>query len=193
MAGSVVPVLVILVRGAIGALGANPIATVLNQLGFWRCCCCSACLACTPLRVAFKWNWPIRIRRTLGLLGASAALLHFLTYAVLDQLLVLRAIYLDIAKRPFILVGFAALVILAPLAVTSTKNAVQRMGFQRWKLLHRLVYLVGVLGVVHFYLRVKRDHTEPLIFAGFLGVFFALRIVESVRTARRKKSRAARA
>jgi sulfoxide reductase heme-binding subunit YedZ len=188
--GSTLPLIATIGNALLGRLGANPIATVLNQLGLLALLLLFASLCCTPLKIVFGWNWPIRIRRALGLYGALVALLHFLTYAVLDQLLNLRAIFADIARRPFILVGFLALVLLAPVAYTSTKRAVQRLGFKRWKLLHRLVYVIALLGVVHFYLRVKADTTEPLIFGGVLTVLLGIRVFDALRELRRKREKA---
>jgi methionine sulfoxide reductase heme-binding subunit len=187
--GSSIPLVATVGNALLGNLGANPIATVLNQLGLLALLLIFASLTCTPLKIVFGWNWPIRIRRALGLYGACVALLHFLTYAVLDQLLMLRAIFADVAKRPFIFVGFTALVLLAPVAFTSTKAAVQRMGFKRWKLLHRLVYVIALLGVVHFYLRVKADTTEPLIFGGVLAVLLGIRVFDAVRNLRHRRAR----
>lgn len=188
--GSTLPLVATIANALLGRLGANPIATVLNQLGLLALLLLFASLCCTPLKIVFGWNWPIRIRRALGLYGASVALLHFLTYAVLDQLLNLRAIFSDVARRPFIFVGFFALVLLAPVAFTSTKGAVQRMGFKRWKLLHRLVYVIALLGVIHFYMRVKADTTEPLIVGGVLTVLLGIRLFDAVRELRKKKLRA---
>ena len=128
------------------------------------------------------------MRRMLGLFAFFYASLHFLTYFIVDQSLDLSMVIADITKRKFILVGFLALVTLIPLAWTSTKNAVKRMGFARWKLLHRLAYVAGGLGVIHFIWRVKIDLREPLIFAAILSTGFALRIFEMLRK-RAKKPR----
>src|SRR5262245_22054150 len=124
--GSAIPFLVIAVRALSGSLGANPIATVLNQLGLLALVFLVSSLTCTPLKALFGWNWPIRIRRTLGIFAFGTASAHFLVYVVLDQYLVIRAVIADVTKRPFILVGFLALLSMLPLALTSTKRAVQR-------------------------------------------------------------------
>ena len=116
-----------------------------------------ASLACTPLREIFDWPWAVGLRRMLGLFAFSYALLHFATYALLDQRLNGSAILADVTKRPFIIAGFAAFVILVPLAATSTAGAVRRLGFRRWKRLQRLAYVAGILAVIHFVLRVKAD------------------------------------
>lgn len=193
--GALVPVGLIVYRAATGKLGPNPIATALNQLGLLTIALLMACLACTPLKIVFRINWPIRIRRTLGLLAFSAALTHFLTYALVDQGLALGRILRDVGKRPFITIGFIALVLLVPLALTSTKKSVARLGYRRWKQIHRLVYVVGVLAVIHFVMRVKADTREPYVWGGVLAVLLAVRLVDRARTAfkAREKERVATA
>ena len=104
-----------------------------------------ASLSCTPLKILFGFRWPLRLRRTLGLLCFFSVLAHFLVYAVLDQYLILRSVFLDVSKRPFIAIGFIGLLLLIPLAVTSPKAALQRMGAKRWRRLHMLAYVVAVL------------------------------------------------
>src|SRR5687768_17234717 len=126
--GAMFPLASILLRAASGRLSANPIAEVMNELGLSALVLLVACLACTPARHLLGWTWPVRIRRDLGLLAFFYATLHFLTYLVLDQVVDFAAIWEDIAERPFITVGFLALVALVPLAVTSTKASVRRLG-----------------------------------------------------------------
>lgn len=157
-------------------LGANPIATALNQLGLLALVFLFASLACTPLQLVFGVNWPIRIRKTLGLLAFFTASAHFLVYFVLDQGVAPSRVLADVAKRPFIAVGFAALVLLVPLALTSTKRALQRLGFARWKRLHRIAYLAGILAGVHFFLRVKASTREPAIYLAILAVLLSTRV-----------------
>jgi methionine sulfoxide reductase heme-binding subunit len=158
-------------------LGANPIATALNQLGLLALVLLVATLTCTPLRLALGWTWPLRVRRTLGLLSFFTALLHFALYLGADQDFDLGAVLADILKRPFILVGFLALVLLVPLAWTSSKQAVRRLSFPVWQQLHRLVYPIALLGTLHFYLRVKADHTQPLVYLAIILAGFAIRLV----------------
>ena len=171
-------------------LGANPIATALNQVGLLALIFLCASLTCTPLKIAFTWNWPLRVRRTLGLCAFFAALLHFLVYLVLDQGLVLGALFADVLKRPFIAIGFVALLLLVPLAITSTRRMLQRLGFVRWQRLHRLAYAIGVLGVLHFYLRVKADHTQPILYGLVLAVGFLLRVAAKLKKSRDMRMRA---
>ncbi|HEY3111965.1 MAG TPA: protein-methionine-sulfoxide reductase heme-binding subunit MsrQ [Chloroflexota bacterium] len=175
--GAMAPLAAILLRASRGALSANPIAEVMNELGLTALVLLLASLACTPARHLFGWTWPIRIRRDLGLLAFSYALLHFLTYLLLDQAVDLAAIWADIAKRPFITVGFLALLLLVPLALTSTKASVRRLGYRRWEQIHRLVYVAGALVVVHFFWRVKIDVTQPLTYGLVLAALFGVRAV----------------
>lgn len=179
------------VRFFTGRLGANPIAEALNELGLWTLILLLATLACTPLKIVLGWNWPLRLRRMLGLCAFTYATLHFLTYLVLDQFFAWDEIWKDIAKRKFITVGFAAFVLLIPLAVTSTNKMVKRLGFRRWKALHRLVYLIGVLGVVHFLWRVKADHREPIIYGCVLAVLLLVRVADWLRERRPSSPRSA--
>ena len=181
VAGGLAPLAAIAIRGALHRLGANPIAEALNELGLLALIFLVASLACTPLKIAFGWVWPIRVRKTLGLLAFFYASLHMLTYAGLDQLFDVRAIAKDIAERAFILVGFVAWLVLVPLAVTSTSRMLKRLGQARWKQLHKLAYLAAILGVVHFVLRVKKDVAEPAIYGVVLGILFAVRLVAWAR------------
>jgi sulfoxide reductase heme-binding subunit YedZ len=171
-------------RAASGRLGANPIAEVLNRLGFWTLFLLLASLACTPLHIVTGWAFPLRLRRLLGLEAFLYACLHFSTYLGLDQQLDFPAIWGDIVKRKFMTIGFAAFTLLIPLAMTSTKGMVRRLGFPRWKRLHRLVYVAAALGVVHFVWRVKSDLRQPLIFAFALTLLLAVRVVDWARGAR---------
>jgi len=172
-------------------LGANPVATALNQIGLLGLIFLLASLSCTPLKILFGWTWPLRVRRTLGLCGFFTVLLHFSVYLVLDQGLAFAALFKDVLKRPFIAVGFLALLFLVPLALTSTKRSVQRLGFPRWQKLHRLAYVIGVLGVLHFYLRVKADHSLPISYGLLLALGFVLRIAASIKKSRDMRLREA--
>ncbi|WP_438031292.1 protein-methionine-sulfoxide reductase heme-binding subunit MsrQ [Sorangium sp. So ce233] len=178
--GGLIPLVVLGLRASTGALGPNAVAEALNQLGLLALVLLVASLAATPLKLASGWTFPLRIRKALGLLAFFYACAHFLTYAVVDQGLDVRTIVEDITERPFILAGFVALLLLIPLAATSTARMLKRLGAARWKRLHRLAYVAAVLGVVHFFLRVKKDATEPLIYAALLALLFAVRIVSAV-------------
>jgi methionine sulfoxide reductase heme-binding subunit len=176
---------------ASGQLGPNPIATALNQLGLLALVLLTATLSCTPLKLMLGWTWPLRVRRTLGLLAFFSALLHFVLYLGADQGFDLASVVVDILKRPFILVGFLALLLMLPLAWTSSKRAVRRLTFPVWQQLHRLVYAIAVLAALHFYLRVKADHTQPLIYAAVIVAGFAVRLLAWRAKARSRTPRAA--
>jgi methionine sulfoxide reductase heme-binding subunit len=181
LVGGLVPVVAMVVRGLRGELGANPIAEALNELGLLALVLLIAALACTPAKVLFGWTWPLRIRRLLGLLAFLYATLHVTTYVGIDQVFDWPAIWKDVTKRKFIFVGFAAFVLLIPLALTSTDASVKRLGFARWKLLHRLAYVAPALGVVHFFWRVKKDASEPIAYGVVLSVLLTIRLVALIR------------
>jgi len=170
--------------GLNNGLGANPIEKITRTTGYWTLTYLMITLAATPLRSVSGWSWPIRWRRMLGLFAFFYASLHFLTYLVLDQFFDWPAIVKDIAKRPYITVGFPAFVLLIPLAVTSTNKMVQRLGGRRWKKLHKLIYVIGIAGVVHFWWLVKKDITEPVQFAIVLSVLLGFRVVKAVSSMR---------
>ncbi len=163
-------------------LGANPIEAVLDRLGWWTLVLLLSSLACTPARILLRAGWPLRMRRTLGLLAFGYGCLHFLFYVGVDRLFDARILWEDVTRRKFMIVGFVALLLLAPLAATSTKAAIRTLGGRRWRRLHRLAYVAAVLGVVHFVWRVKADVREPLVFAGVLAALFAIRLLPLLRS-----------
>jgi len=169
------------------SLGANPIEELLHRCGKWGLNFLLITLAVTPLRRLTGWNWLVRFRRMLGLFAFFYLLLHFLVYAGLDQRFSLRAIVEDIAERPYITIGMTALLLLVPLAVTSTNAMMRRLG-RRWQKLHRLVYGISLLGVWHFYWQVKLDTLEPLIYAAVLAALLAYRVVVWRRGVRRSRA-----
>jgi sulfoxide reductase heme-binding subunit YedZ len=175
--GGLVPLAYLLLRARQGELGANPIAEIENELGLTAIIFLFASLACTPARRLFGWTWPMRIRRELGLFAFFYATLHFLCYLVLDEFFDWGAIAEDIAQRPFITVGFAALVLLTPIAITSTNGWVRRLGYRRWARIHQLVYVAGALAALHFIWRVKIDISQPLTYAIILGVLLGIRVL----------------
>ena len=145
-------------------LGANPIETITRSLGEWTLRFLLITLTVTPLRKYTGWHWFIRLRRMLGLFTFAYGLSHLLTYVWLDQFFDWEAIARDIIKRPFITVGFAALMLMLPLAVTSSNYAIRKLGGRRWQSLHRAIYPITILGCVHFWWLVKKDVTWPLIY-----------------------------
>jgi methionine sulfoxide reductase heme-binding subunit len=179
--GSLIPIATIVLRAWDNRLGADPIAQVLNQLGLLALVFLVMALGCTPLKAIVGWTWPMRLRRMLGLFAFCYALLHVITYTALDQGFDWRAIADDIVKRKFIFVGFLTFVMLVPLAATSTNAAIRRLGYPRWKRLHRLAYVAPVLAVVHFIWRVKRDVHEPVTYAVILAILLLVRIASYSR------------
>ncbi len=145
-------------------LGANPIETITRSLGEWTLRFLLITLTVTPLRKYTGWHWLIRLRRMLGLFTFAYGVSHLLTYVWLDQFFDWEAIARDIIKRPFITVGFAALMLMLPLAVTSSNFAIRKLGGRRWQSLHRAIYPIAILGCVHFWWLVKKDVTWPLIY-----------------------------
>lgn len=156
-------------------LGANPIEFITRSTGTWTLVFLMITLSVTPLRRITGWNGLIRFRRMLGLFAFFYVCLHFTTYIWLDQFFDLAEIVKDVIKRPFITVGFACFVLLIPLAVTST-NAMQRRLKRRWQQLHRLIYLIAIGGVVHYWWLVKKDVTQPAIYALVLAVLLGFRL-----------------
>ena len=175
--GGLVPLLWLAVRAATGNLSANPIAQLENETGLTALVFLWASLACSPLRWLFGWTWPIRIRRELGLFAFFYAALHGLTYLVLDEFFDWGAIVSDIAQRPFITVGVLALLLMIPMAITSTNAWVRRLGYRRWLRIHQVVYLAGALAALHFIWRVKIDLSQPLIYAAIFAGLIALRLI----------------
>jgi len=184
---SCLPLVKLAIDAARGDLTANPIAEVMNRFGFWTITFLVASLAISPAKTLFGWTSPARVRRMVGLFAFFYASAHFLTYLALDQAFDFGDIGKDIVKRKFITVGFAAFLLLVPLAATSFDRAVKALGFRRWKRLHRLAYGAAVLGIVHFVWRVKADLLVPSVFGAILAFLFAVRLVDYFRA---KKARA---
>jgi sulfoxide reductase heme-binding subunit YedZ len=158
-----------------GRLGANPIEEIQDRFGIWAIRFIMITLAVTPLRHLTGWNWLLRFRRMFGLLTFFYVLTHFLTWLILDQSLLLSAIAEDLTERPFITIGFTALVLLTAMAVTSTNGMRRRMG-RRWQKLHYSVYVIGLLGVWHYWWQVKKDASDAQIYAVILAVLLGFRI-----------------
>ena len=156
-------------------LGANPIEEIIHRLGLWGLRLLFITLAVTPVRLLTGLLALTRFRRMLGLFAFFYVLMHFLTYAILDQGLLYSAIIEDILERPYITLGITALLMLIPLAVTSTKGMMRRLG-RRWHKLHRLIYPIAILGVWHFYWQVKQDILEPLVYAAILALLLGFRL-----------------
>jgi sulfoxide reductase heme-binding subunit YedZ len=168
-------------------LGANPIEKITHVNGYWALTFLLITLAVTPLRRLSGWLWLMRLRRMLGLFAFFYAMLHFLTYMVLDQFFDWDAIGKDIVKRPYITIGFSAFVLLIPLAMTSHDAMIRRLGGKRWRTLHSLIYPCAVAGVVHFCWLVKKDLSKPIIFAVALGLLLGMRLLYRVFNADKRK------
>lgn len=156
-------------------LGANPIERVTHVTGDWTLRLLVLTLCVTPLRKFLGWSWIAAHRRTLGLFSFFYATLHLLTYVVLDLGLEFALLAEDVLERPYITVGFSSFLLLLPLALTSTRSAIKRLG-RRWTQLHRLIYLAAVGGVVHFLWLVKADLREPLIYAAIVAALLGMRL-----------------
>jgi sulfoxide reductase heme-binding subunit YedZ len=156
-------------------LGANPAEYITRATGDWTLRFLLITLAVTPVRELLAWNWLMRLRRMLGLYAFFYGVVHLSSYVSFDHVFQVGEILADIVKRPFITVGFAALLLMVPLAVTSTNAMVRRLGAKRWLALHRLVYVIAPLGVLHFWWMVKSDVSEPAIYAVILALLLGYR------------------
>ncbi len=158
------------------SLGANPVEALLHGLGKWGLNLLLITLCVTPLTWIVRAPWPLRFRRMLGLFAFSYVMLHFLVYAILDQGLAWNFIVEDILERPYITVGIGALLLLLPLALTSTRRAMRRLG-RRWAQIHKLIYPIAILGVWHYWWQVKQDWREPLVYASIVALLLGARLV----------------
>ena len=172
----VIPALVLVAQLLLDQLGAEPIEALEHASGVWALRLLAASLAVTPLMRVTGWGWLVGQRRFLGLATFFWALGHLSVYIVLDQFFDWSAIGQDILKRLYITVGMLAFVLMIPLALTSTKAAIRRLGGKRWNRLHRLVYVTAVAGCVHFLWAVKKDREEPILYAAVFVVLFVLRV-----------------
>jgi sulfoxide reductase heme-binding subunit YedZ len=159
-----------------GDLGINPVETLQHTTGDWTLRFLIFTLAITPLRKTLQLPELIRYRRMLGLFAFFYVVLHFLTYLGPDQSFNLSGMWDDVAKRKFVTVGFAAFVLLIPLAATSTAGMIRRLGGKRWQALHRLIYICSILGVIHYYWLVKSDIRKPLFYGALVGILLLWRV-----------------
>jgi sulfoxide reductase heme-binding subunit YedZ len=167
----------LLVNDAINnQLGANPIETLHFGFGDWALRFLCIGLALTPVKSITKQSWPMRFRRMMGLFAFFYATMHFLVFIVLDLSLSWEAFKDEVPKSPYILMGLLTFLLLLPLAVTSTKWMQKRLG-RRWLKLHSLVYVAGLTALIHYFWLVKADYTEPLLYAGVIGLLLAIRVV----------------
>jgi sulfoxide reductase heme-binding subunit YedZ len=199
-AAALVPFALLIWRGFTGNLSADPLAEITNETGIWTLRFIAVTLAITPLRRVSGWNPIIRYRRMLGLFAFFYGTLHFLTYVIADRFAsldfpdgfvawstvvnLLAAIWDDVAKRPYITVGFIAFVSMIPLALTSTAGWIRRLGGRNWQRLHRLIYLTGIAAVTHYWWKVKADTLHPAIYAAIVAVLLGFRIVLAIKRSR---------
>jgi sulfoxide reductase heme-binding subunit YedZ len=185
-----VPLALLLWRGFTGGLGANPVEFITHATGDWTIRFLVITLAITPLRQMFGIPDLIRFRRMLGLFAFFYGCLHFTTYIWLDKFFNFPEMWKDVAKRPFITMGFSAFVLMIPLALTSTAGWIRRLGGRRWLMLHRLIYVSAICAVIHYYWLVKSDERKPLFYGGCVVVLLLWRIGRWLKQ-RRKPVRAA--
>jgi sulfoxide reductase heme-binding subunit YedZ len=174
-----------------GGLGANPIEEIQHRTGDWTLNFLVLTLAITPLRRLLGWGWLVPYRRTLGLVAFFYATVHLLNYMVLDLFFDWGEIAEDILERPYITIGMAAFLTLIPLAVTSTKGWIRRLGGRRWNRLHMLIYPVVIAGTIHYWLSVKKDISKPLTYALLFSVLLTIRIAFAAADRRRRRAVAA--
>lgn len=181
--------------GFTDSLGANPIEFITRSTGDWTLYFLCLTLAVTPLRRLLQLSWLVKLRRMLGLFCFFYAVLHFTTFLWFDHFFDLEEMWRDVVKRPFIAVGFTAFILLIPLAITSTNGMVRRLGGKNWQRLHRLIYMIAALGILHFWWMKagKNDFAEPILFGSIIAILLGLRLywrvmqnrVQPLRTAPR--------
>jgi sulfoxide reductase heme-binding subunit YedZ len=182
------PLALLLYQFQTDTLGVNPIDHVTRTLGDWTLRILLASLSMTPLRVLFGISWQMPLRRLLGLFAFVYASLHFSVWVVLDHFFDWPQMIADILKRPYITVGMLALTLLVPLAATSTTRMVKRLGAVNWRRLHRLVYVIGVLGVLHYLWLAKKGVNDPYWYAIALALLLSVRLWEWGRRFARRRS-----
>ena len=179
--GALVPLLQLVAGFFTGQLTANPIEYITRQTGYWALVLLVASLAVTPIRRLTGWNQIIKLRRMLGLFAFFYATLHLLTWIVLDKFFDVAWMIEDIAERRFITIGMLTWLVLLPLALTSTKGMIRRLG-RRWQRLHRLAYVAGISGILHYWWLVKADLFYPQMLSVALAVLFGVRVWWTYRT-----------
>ncbi|MDB5766420.1 MAG: putative rane protein [Collimonas fungivorans] len=192
---ALLPAARLLLFGFTDRLGANPIEFITRSSGDWTLYFLCITLAVTPLRRFTNWNWLVKLRRMLGLFAFFYACLHFTTFLWFDHFFDVGEMLKDVVKRPFITVGFIAFVLLIPLALTSTNGMIRRLGGKRWQWLHRSLYAISMLGILHFWwMRAgKHNFEKPIVFGTIVAllllvrVYFALRSRSSQRTSAQKR------
>jgi sulfoxide reductase heme-binding subunit YedZ len=188
-AGCLAPLAALVWRLVTDPLVTNPIDVATDTLGDWTLRILLLSLTMTPLRILFGLSWPVTQRRLLGLFAFLYAALHFSVWLVVDHFFDWPEMAADVVKRPYITVGFTALLLLLPLAATSTAGMVRRLGAAAWRRLHRLVYVIAILGVLHYLWLAKVGVRGPYYYAGWLALLLGVRVVDAVRRARARARR----
>ena len=191
-AACLAPLARLLWRAAADDLSANPISFITNWLGDWTLRLLLLSLAMTPLRLIAGWSWPVMLRRLLGLFAFSYACLHFLVWILVDHFLNWGQMATDIVKRPYITVGMTTLLLMMPLAATSTAGMIRRLGGTTWRRLHRLAYAIGVGGVLHYLWLAKKANPDPYYYAVALLVLLGVRLAAWLRRSVRGTARGVR-
>ncbi|AMO93383.1 ferric reductase like transmembrane component family protein [Collimonas fungivorans] len=181
---ALLPAARLLLFGFTGRLGANPIEFITRSSGDWTLYFLCITLAVTPLRRFTNWNWLVKLRRMLGLFAFFYACLHFTTFLWFDHFFDIGEMLKDVVKRPFITVGFIAFVLLIPLALTSTNGMIRRLGGKRWQWLHRSLYAIAMLGILHFWwMRAgKHNFEKPIVFGAIVALLLLVRVYFALRS-----------
>ncbi len=189
--GCLTPLALLVVRLATDPLVTNPVSVATNALGDWTLRLLLLSLTMTPLRIVLGLSWPVTLRRLLGLFAFAYAVCHFAVWLVVDHFFDWPEMAADVLKRPYITVGFTALVLLVPLAATSTAGMIRRLGGLNWRRLHRLVYVIAILGVVHYLWLAKVGVMGPYYYGAWLAGVLGIRLLDAVRRARVRQARRA--
>lgn len=182
---ALLPLAWLLWRAGFGSLGVNPVETINRYLGDWALRFLLIALAVTPVRQWTGWSALARLRRMMGLFAFFYVCLHLASYVGIDLFFDWAALWADVVKRNYITLGMIAVLLLVPLALTSTNGMIRRLGGARWRRLHLLVFPASILGVVHFWMMVKADIREPLVYAVLLAVLLGWRLWGFARRAQR--------
>ncbi len=190
-ASSLIPLALLAYKGFTDRLGANPVEVITRSTGLWTLIFLLITLSVTPLRKLTNMPSLIKFRRMLGLFAFFYGFLHLMTFVWLDKFFDVHEMIKDVYQRPFITAGFTAFVLMVPLAITSTRKMIQRLGGKRWNTLHKLIYFSAAAGAIHFYWLVKKDVTQPVEYGTILVVLLGYRLV-TWALKKRTTSRAAR-
>lgn len=174
---ALLPLAWLVIAGLTGGLGANPIEAFTRSLGDWALRFLLLTLAITPARMLTNWGWLAGLRRTFGLVAFTYASLHIMSYVGLDQFFDWQTLYKDVLKRRYITIGMIAYTLLLPLAITSANRVMRRMGGKKWRALHRLIYVIAPLVVLHFWMMIRAGYDRPMLYGLAAGALLAMRLV----------------